>query len=473
MKHIRTYQIALLCLLALALGSCKKWLNVKPEDKFTEEMIYSNPEGFANAMNGIYMKMAGNDLYGRGLTLTTLDIMAQRYAIGNTTLRTYPVSKLDYTEATFKATLDVTWQRMFLCIAGANELLSNLNKYGNVLTPAQSDLYKGQAYALRAFLHFDVFRLWGPIYTVDSSSLAIPYYRKLSSEVVSFIPARQVLDSVLDDLKMAEQLMAKDPVVAQGSVLNNTNGYRINLIAVKALQARVLLYRNDKPAALAKAKETIALGHPVFPWATYSSVVESVGFQDRIFGSEVLFGVYANSLYQTSTNLFMPNTSPDSILAAGTSSLLETVYEGNQADYRYTQNWLLSSSGVSYRTLAKYYDASRKDRYPFRYMVPLIRLSEMYYIAAECETDKTAALGYLDSVRVNRQRTPVYLPATADLEAELSKEYQKEFYAEGQLWYFFKRKKMTTITSANNNAGIKISLNQYVLPVPESETSVR
>ncbi|NIG54782.1 RagB/SusD family nutrient uptake outer membrane protein [Chitinophaga sp. Cy-1792] len=475
MKHIRNYKIALLCLLTLALGSCKKWLSVKPEDRFTEEMIYSNEQGFDNALNGIYMKMAGANLYGRGLTMTTLELMAQRYAISKTGLDAYTISNLDYNEAHFKKTLDNTWQGLYLCIAGANELISNLDKYNTVLSPEKSNLYKGQAYALRAFLHFDVFRLWGPVYaTADSVTASIPYYHELSAKVIPFSPANQVLDYVLEDLKKAEELMAKDQVLAQGTLQPlSKNNYRINLIAVKALQARVLLYRNNKPAALAKAQEVIAIGKPVFPWATYSSVVEAADFSDRIFGSEVLFGLYVNDLYQTHVNLFSPVASPDSLLAAGTSTLLETVYENNQADYRYTQNWRLSGVGVSYRTLVKYQDVPRKEYYNYRFMVPLIRMSEMYYIAAECTPDKTTALAYIDSVRANRQKTPVYLSPTADVETELAKEYQKEFYAEGQIWYFFKRKRMTVISSANNNAGLKISPSQYVLPFPESELSVR
>ncbi|SHL13289.1 SusD family protein [Chitinophaga jiangningensis] len=474
MKHIRKYKIALLCLLVLALSSCKKWLNVKPEDKFTEEMIFSNEQGFSDALNGIYMKMAADELYGKNLTMTMLDIMAQRYVIANTTMKAYPVSRFDYTESGFKVTLDNMWQKLYLGIAGANELLSNLNKYNTILTPEKSDLYKGQAYALRAFLHFDVLRFWGHAYTTDSLKEAIPYYRSLSSEVVPFIPARQVLDSVLDDLKMAETLLANDPVLTKGSRDEGSkDNYRFNLIAVKALQARVLLYRNNKPAALAKAKEVIAIGQPVFPWATYSSVVESEGFNDRIFGSEVLFGVYAGRMYQTYNNLFSPQASPDSILAAGTSTLLETVYEGNQADYRYTQHWKLNSAGVSYRTFYKYIDAARKDYYKYRYLVPLIRMSEMYYIAAECEPDKATALGYLNKVRANRQKTPVDLLPTADVETEITKEYQKEFYGEGQIWYYFKRKQLTTITSANFNSGLKMTPALYVPPIPESELSVR
>ena len=37
-----------------------------------------------------------------------------------------------------------------------------------------------------------------------------------------------------------------------------------------------------------------------------------------------------------------------------------------------------------------------------RYMVPLLRLSEMYLIAAECTDDLAEALGYINEIRAHR-----------------------------------------------------------------------
>ena len=78
--------------------------------------------------------------------------------------------------------------------------------------------------------------------------------------------------------------------------------------------------------------------------------------------------------------------------------------------------------------------------------MPLIRLPEMYYIAAECrisgpDKDLGEARSLLQEVRKARA---VYEELDADLDeaglmAQLEKEYRKEFICEGVVFYFYKR----------------------------------
>jgi len=80
-------------------------------------------------------------------------------------------------------------------------------------------------------------------------------------------------------------------------------------------------------------------------------------------------------------------------------------------------------------------------------VLPMIRVTEMYYIAAECATaalDSLKATDLLDSVRVHRGLTKYTLAAlkTDSLNIEIRKEYQKEFLSEGQMFYFYKRKNL-------------------------------
>jgi hypothetical protein len=77
----------------------------------------------------------------------------------------------------------------------------------------------------------------------------------------------------------------------------------------------------------------------------------------------------------------------------------------------------------------------------------MIRVTEMYYIAAECATaslDSLKATDLLDSVRVHRGLPKYTLPALKrdSLNIEIRKEYQKEFLSEGQMFYFYKRKNL-------------------------------
>ena len=93
--------------------------------------------------------------------------------------------------------------------------------------------------------------------------------------------------------------------------------------------------------------------------------------------------------------------------------------------------------------------------------IPLLKLSEMYLIAAEASGD----IRFLETLRGFRGYAGNPLPADANLSEELRKEYQKEFIAEGQLFYFYKRQNMITIpfTAQTMNRAT------YVFPMPDNE----
>ena len=73
----------------------------------------------------------------------------------------------------------------------------------------------------------------------------------------------------------------------------------------------------------------------------------------------------------------------------------------------------------------------------------MIRLSEMYYILAECATTPENAADFLNKVREVRGVDQVVCTENNVLE-EIEKEYRKDFYGEGQLFYFYKRHGYTT-----------------------------
>lgn len=98
----------------------------------------------------------------------------------------------------------------------------------------------------------------------------------------------------------------------------------------------------------------------------------------------------------------------------------------------------------------------------------MIRLSEMYYILSEAssKTSLSEALSYLSVVRKARgAKRDISGTASKDYYNELVAEYKKEFLAEGQMFYFFKRWNMpvTTGTQVIQMDG------RYVMPIPESE----
>ena len=63
--------------------------------------------------------------------------------------------------------------------------------------------------------------------------------------------------------------------------------------------------------------------------------------------------------------------------------------------------------------------------------LPLIRVSEMYYIAAECEPNLSTAIGYLEAVRQNRGLSafPLTCSSKEELQHEIEMEYRLSRYS--------------------------------------------
>jgi len=158
----------------------------------------------------------------------------------------------------------------------------------------------------------------------------------------------------------------------------------------------------------------------------------------------------------------------DAKILAPAATRLSAVFESNESDYRYNLNWQIPTTGIkSYRTFFKYADVVEK-KMMFRYAIPLLKISEMYYIAAECEPVATEAIKYLNTVRLNRGLAN--LAATVNINTELQKEYQKEFFGEGQLFYYYKRRNVTSVGNGTGSGNITIN---FVVPLPASESQYR
>ena len=66
---------------------------------------------------------------------------------------------------------------------------------------------KGEALGLRAFLHFDLLRMFGPVFAMEPQGKAIPYRTVFSNEPTPVLPATEVVDACLADLHQADSLL--------------------------------------------------------------------------------------------------------------------------------------------------------------------------------------------------------------------------------------------------------------------------
>ena len=134
---------------------------------------------------------------------------------------------------------------------------------GVFTSPEVHDVYKGEFLALRAFLHFDILRLFAPSAAMNNNkgldALAIPYVDVFTNIAQSQLTVKEVLKKIETDLLAAKQLMKgkEEFKFSDTSDPLYNRKQRMNYYAVTALLARVYLWGNDKEAALKEAKEII------------------------------------------------------------------------------------------------------------------------------------------------------------------------------------------------------------------------
>ncbi|MBD8487750.1 RagB/SusD family nutrient uptake outer membrane protein [Echinicola sp. CAU 1574] len=466
------------------ISSCDSYLDVQPMDKFLESQVFSSEIGIQNALNGIYLELNNNRLYGEDLTLGVIEGLAQRYDQPSSDQTLYLYQNYAYDETPVMNRFESMWTAAYVNMLNINVLLDGLDQYPGVLPQDEEDLVKGECYALRAMLHFDMLRVFGGIPGVSLDDYQLPYYDEVKKEAAPLIGGSLFLEKVLADLEMAENYLSNDPILENGKMLPDPDGgivtfymfrsLRLNLYAVKALQARVNQYAGNEQTALEAAEWVIDNGSKWFPWTDPLAVLSTPSAPDMVFSSEILFGTYNMGLYGRYNSLFNNNLQENKILYARPRRLDQT-FEDNENDYRFNSSWVLGSNH-SFKTFNKYKEPGKinNETPSFKYMLGLIRMSEMYYIAAEAlaETDPGKALAYLNTVRYNRGLQD--LSEGGDIQEEILKEYRKEFFGEGQLFFYYKRHNLSSIPNGSSNTANKtMDESTYVVPLPLSELEFR
>lgn len=478
----RYLQILSIIVLASLLAACNDWLDVSPKTQIKSKDNFSNEQGFKDALTGVYLLMTDGSLYGRELTFGMVDVLAQYYTgIYQTSHTYYYPSQYDYENDASVSIINNIWAKMYNAITNDNELIANLETTDSTMfTGRNYSLIKGEAYGLRAFMHFDLLRLFGPAYSVNPNTKAIPYVKNVSTYVTPMSTVAEVLEDALADLEIAEAYLAKDPVISTNTTSSTDDEtyerdrcFKFNYYAVKMLQARIYLYKADYDAAYHAAQEII--DQTYFTWTPETEITTTDATKrNYVFTEELIFALYDSDLSDSYTSYFTGKTGLY-MKDENYEGLYELNKSGYYGDYRYTYiTTSLSSDEIRVSTKLKQPIGGTTA---YLYRMPLMRISEAYYIAAECALNNNnipAAVDYLTAVRIQRN-LPDDLPETLTTEEaknEIYKEYAKEFMCEGQLFYYFKRLNTTYIPIPSLTTGsitYSYKIPDYIFPLPDDE----
>lgn len=483
MKKI-IYTMIIACTTLFA--SCDSWLEVKPYDQIAEGELQKSEEGYQKMLNGIYIDLNSDALYGQTLSVEMIEVMGGAYTIGtdNSVWGNYKdLSSYKYNTEYWRNRLDQTWNKAYALILNCNKILETIDGNKNLFTDGSYYIIKGEALALRAMLHFDMLRLFGPVYSKDSDKKAIPYYTKQTNSPEPILTAQEVMEKITTDYEDALNYLANDPVKTEGTMMSSTEdgssnflryrALRLNYYAVEALMARAYLYMGNKTEAFKYATDVIKTADQnIFPFVDKNLVIGSPADPDRIFSSEVLFALTNTSRGTIHKNFFDPSRLPNYVFRMDDSMMSNLVYGGAAAtggyqdDYRYRACWMATGSN---RYFYKYSDMVANGSIQ-NTMIPMVRLGEMFLIAAESQSgDLKAGVQYVNALRRNRGVANL-TTLTPDL---LKYEYIRELYGEGQLFFLYKRLNSDIITSATSSKNPKASDLIFVVPLPDTETENR
>ena len=485
-------RVLFLVIMAFCTISCDKWLDVRPYTEQKDKDQFSTEKGFYDALTGCYMSLAKQDVYGERLTMTNIESLANLWYIQEETTRhdDRDLAKHDYTTDYAKNGIKTIYAGLFNVIAQANMVIKYADEQGDVFVDKSvRDVVQGEAYAIRAYCQLDVLRLFGQLPQGGGRQVELPYSETTSIyEVPGYYDFASYTGKLKADLEKAELLLKdKDPVfdytfdeLNQAGVDNKNLMYRqsrLNYWAVKALQARMYLYLGEKDHAYRTAGEIIrAVGPDGNP------VMEMSGLEDfaagyRLCPSECLFYLSKYDVMTYSSAFLIGTTSNSVFLQTNqlviSNEMLSELYKGENVSShnRYKNCWNKniknSWQALAYAATTKYcYDEEASGKMLYYQLVPMLRMSEVYLIAMETSKDLSEVNDwYKTYMLAHGVANSADFASLEEIKKFIMNEYRREFFAEGQMFYAYKR------TGAGEMLWCPSPMteNEYVLPLPETE----
>lgn len=476
--------LSALMLILFSFTSCKKFLDVKPEGELTGNKLLKDARGFEDAMYGVYATLNGRTLYGANLSHNTVDVLAQYFiSPGND----YAVNliKYNYKYDLVSAEILNIWQNMYKNIANANSVLKNLERF----SPENLRLYnvyKGEALGIRAFMHFDLLRLFTENIQSNAAAAGIPYSTDFNLRAPKILTAAEAYAKIIDDLLQAEKLLAADEQYMTFPKSNGTENFlkdreiHFNLYAVQATLARVYFTKGDMPKALEYAEKVI--GSNKFKLMEKNEISAGL-MRGVLYPKETIFGLYSNTYFTTVRDRFYLETS---FFSYNLKYDTKTVYLGKEATEGHDFRWegffkqpATSQGKMRFTKLVDPYQLTPELEFqrPKELIkgINMIRLPEMYYIAAEAllNTNPEKGREYFDKVLVSRGLIPLenQSPAQSLTLSAITNERYKEFIGEGQTFFNMKRLNLSFVDV--NAQPVTGSKDVYVLPIPTEEIDYR
>jgi SusD family. len=428
MKKIINY-IAGIVLLA-GLTSCgSDWLDLNPTTAVATSEALSTKDGLQTALNGAYRQLAGHWFYGDRIPMYA-ELKGEDMQSVSSSSRGYSYYSLTSTGDDEEITS--CWNLGYQIIHSTNNIIGAIDaKFDK--SDATVAKIRSQALAIRGLVLFQLTNLFGQAYAINSSGPGVCIVTEKND--VYYMPSRSTVaecyTQIISDLK--EAISGGLPTTATGGLINKWGA--------EGILSRVYLYMNDYTNALAYAKDVITNASSVYSLVSNANYAKMWGAK---YSTESIFEIYYSSaenigadclqticnwtgyagMILTKDYLDLLNQDPNDVRFCLTNigdANHYTVYNGTNQKV-----WLTKYCGTG--TVAAPASVQYNDIY-------VVRLSELYLTAAECEYRLNgatpAALGYINAIVSRANPANSLTASTLTSVNRILEERRRELVGEG------------------------------------------
>lgn len=440
--HHWVVNLRAMALVCLVFFSCDSFTEIDfPDSQLTGVQVFDSPATVNAAFASIYAKL-------RDDVLTTgnsgLNVLMGLYA---DELDYYGASSANeqyfYNHTILASNSEVAsiWNGSYNLIYGTNSILSGLQN-SEALTEKERAEFRGEALFLRAYVHFYLLNLYGPVPYITSTDFRI-------NQKVSRMAEEEVYALIVQDLEEAKVLLPN---------VSGPDRTKPTAVAAMALLARTHLYSKNYSSAEYYATE----------------VINSSGFTLGENTEKVFLKNSPSTIWQlqpkTGSNtweafLFVFKKAPPPFVALA-SELVASFEAGDQRK----SNWIgeVSGGGETYYYPFKYKEVNTGSAKEYSI---LLRLAEQYLIRAEARVllgDLSGAKVDLDGIRHRAKLSPLTINSAPELLQAVESERLHEFFSEhGHRWFDLKRWHRAATVLPPIKPAWKAT--DILLPLPESE----
>lgn len=480
-------------LVGFTLTGCDSFLDVQPRGEVVNDKMFEDPQGYMDAMYGIYANLTSGDLYGKNLSWGFADQLAHLFYNPKAEISGEDVvSKIqnyEYTYPGVESIINSVWTNSYKVISYINNVLENIEKEDLTKHP-DLPLIRGEAYGLRAFLHFDLLRYFCDNIQTKPEAGGIPYAYTFDLNNKELFTLKECYQNILKDLNAAQHYLAGDTTAISTDYRRDRYNF-LNLSAVYAMKARVFQAQGQSPDSARFYAEKVISSSLYSLISVPTKLAEEKKYPGG--GAELIWGLSTDELYDplydeflhlsaTYFNWFRPRVDYEAIYK-------DVSWAADNHDYRWDNFFAMRNKdeededavdSQKVPCFVRFLNVNASDPKDVEKQkaatrgLSLIRLPEMYYIAAEAvyDTDPEKALEYLNKVRASRGLTIPLKVAEINTPDKfrqvLQHERLKELWGEGQIFLDYKRTN-TVFTDYNNEREIVMTPEIGVLPWPDDE----